>query len=213
MKKEKKTSKNSHYFDLNPDLEHDIKTISYTLQDEAFTFQTDNGVFSKDKVDHGTHVMLKAVIEDLSDIDLIPTRGLDFGCGYGVVSIVLGKLFPSQNWMGVDVNERAVSLACKNAKTNRVDGVSYIVADGIESLEYAFDLILLNPPIRTGKAVYYKLFEQAAKHLSENGFFYIVIQKKQGADSAFKFLTSIFTEVETIDKTSGYHTIRCSNPL
>ncbi len=201
----------SHYYTANPDLSHEIKQISYQLKDEQFTFFTDNGVFSKDKVDRGTDLLLKAVLQDFFANDLKPIHCLDFGCGYGVVSVVLGTLFPKQVWQGVDINQRAVALAKKNAQLHRLK-YEYRQADGISELNQKFDLILLNPPIRTGKKVYYELFKQAAGRLAEDGCFYIVIQRKQGSDSAFKFLAGIFSEVMTIDKTGGYHTIRCRQP-
>lgn len=201
----------NYYFTENPDLSHEIKKIPYQLGEKQFSFFTDLGVFSKDKVDRGTDLMLKAVLQDLSSIDLSPVHCLDFGCGYGVVSIVLGTFFDEQIWQGVDINQRAVDLAQKNAQLHHLKN-QYCQADGISEMEQSFDLILLNPPIRTGKKVYYELFRQAACHLAENGCFYIVIQRKQGADSAVKFLSDLFSEVMIIDKTGGYRTIRCRQP-
>ncbi len=201
----------SHYFKLNPDLEHHEKMIRYLFLNQEFIFITDRGVFSTDRVDYGTDLMLKAAHQDIIKNNLKPVNCLDFGCGYGVVSIVLGTLFADQNWLGLDINQRAVDLAEKNAKLRQLE-YQYKQSDGISKINQNFDLILLNPPIRAGKKVYYELFRQAACHLTECGCFYIVIQRKQGADSAIRFLSGIFSEVITIDKTGGYHTIRCRYP-
>lgn len=205
----------SHYFNPDPNLRHQIRIINYSIEEHDFNFETDNGVFSKEQVDYGTHVLLKAILKDQDFLANMPEiEALDFGCGYGVVSIVLQKLFlgnnvfEKQNWTGIDINSRAIDLARNNAKRSGVS-VVYEEADGIPNDYKLFDLIVLNPPIRTGKSIYYKMFQQAAIHLNKEGVFYIVIQKKQGAKSAKTYLETLFDHVRVIDKTGGYHTIRC----
>lgn len=200
----------SHYFKDDDSLQHAYKNIEYQFANHTFVFSTDRGVFSRDRVDFGSNVMLNAVAKDLVELDANPERCLDFGCGYGVVSIVLNTLYQEQKWTALDINSRAVELAKYNSIKHNLK-IDVIENDGIPQGFQDFDLILLNPPIRIGKTKYYRMFEQAARALSSRGLFYIVIQKKQGALSAFKFLTSIFRDVETIDRSGGYHTIRCRN--
>lgn len=201
---------NSHYFKSDPQLDHAIQLLDYELQGRSFAFKTDRGVFSRERVDHGTDLMLKAVLADLSSLQegTFPSKCLDLGCGYGVVSICLNSFWPDQIWQGFDVNPRALDLAKDNANRSGLD-IAYFLSDGIAEICGTFELILLNPPIRAGKEVCYRLFSEAAGHLSQEGYFYLVIQNKQGARSAFKFLQSLFLDVEVIDKSSGYHTIRC----
>lgn len=232
----------SHYFKPGQDLDHELKTIEYTIAERDFEFITDRGVFSRDKVDYGTNVMLKAVLKDLKissstefelkekfdNVEKI--NCLDLGCGYGVVSIVLNSLFPKQKWLAVDVNPRAVKLVKQNIKLNtnqNIQGnsiknsldITAIESDGIPGIDKLkecgfedceFNLALLNPPIRTGKEVYYRLFEEVALNLASNGIFYTVIQKKQGSASAIKYLQTLFADVSIIDKSGGYHTIKCA---
>lgn len=202
--------KNGHYFKSDPQLDHAIQLLDYELQGRSFAFITDRGVFSRDRVDHGTDLMLRAAFSDLSVLsgDSFPNKCLDLGCGYGVVSICLNSFWPDQIWQGFDVNQRALDLAKDNAKRSGLD-ITYLLSDGIAETCGKFDLILLNPPIRAGKEVCYRLFSEAAGHLSPKGYFYLVIQNKQGARSAFKFLQGLFPAVEVIDKSSGYHTMRC----
>ncbi|MDF2821808.1 MAG: methylase RsmC, partial [Clostridiales bacterium] len=52
--------------------------------------------------------------------------------------------------------------------------------------------------------VIYPMFEQSIDHLNEGGQLYIVIQKKQGADSAIKKLTEVYGNCVVIAKDSGY---------
>ena len=49
----------SHYFSEKQEVKSDRKIIRYEIENRNFEFVTDNGVFSKTKVDFGTDVMLK----------------------------------------------------------------------------------------------------------------------------------------------------------
>ena len=52
--------------------------------------------------------------------------------------------------------------------------------------------IVTNPPIRAGKVVIYKIFEQAKEHLVENGNLWVVIRKQQGGESALRKIREVF---------------------
>ena len=108
---------------------------------------------------------------------------------------------------GVDVNSRAIELATLNSKINKTQ-ISFYLTEDITTLKKVYDTVLLNPPIRTGKKVIYDLYEKSYKVLKENGSLYIVIRKKQGADSSFKKLQDIFKEVEVVAKAKGYEIIQ-----
>ncbi|MDI9490364.1 MAG: class I SAM-dependent methyltransferase [Clostridiaceae bacterium] len=202
----------SHYFKPSQDLEHQVRKIKYTIAQQDFEFYTDRGVFSRNKVDYGTDVMLKAVIKELKNYEGDVDNCLDLGCGYGVVSIVLNRLFPDQRWHAVDINPRAIELVKRNARKYKLN-IMATEFDGVPDLGINYDLALLNPPIRTGKNVYYRMFREVADNLVERGVFYTVIQKKQGSASAFKYLQELFLNVSIIDKSGGYHTIRCSEKI
>ena len=77
-------------------------------------------------------------------------------------------------------------------------------------MEGTFDHIVSNPPIRAGKKVIYKMFEDAYMHLNEGGLFTIVIRKQQGAESAVKKLNEIFNNCEVIDRDKGYWILQSS---
>ena len=78
-----------------------------------FSFFTDNGVFSKKGLDFGTRSLLESLPDDISgDI-------LDFGCGYGPIGIFLKKRYDCNVDM-IDINDRSLELAKKNAIKNNV---------------------------------------------------------------------------------------------
>ena len=195
-----------HYYSENPNIAHDEKQVIYEVMGNEFRCITDAGVFSRDGLDMGTRIMLEAMPE-------MRGRVLDLGCGWGPVGLAVGKKYPETEIVMTDINLRAVETAEKNLKANGVKNAKTIQGDGYENVEGKFDFILLNPPIRTGKNVIYGMFSDAREYLSENGALYIVIRKQQGAESAEKYLNTIFDDVERVSREKGYWVIRCAQPV
>ena len=193
---------NDHYFSASPTSEHRYAEAEYVYRGETLRFLTDAGVFSRGEVDFGTDVLLRALPEEMAG------RVLDLGCGWGAVGASVGKKYPACRIVMSDVNERALALAAKNAAANGVQAET-AQSDGLEQVEGPFDYILTNPPIRAGKQVIYRLFAESAQKLSPEGSLYIVIRKQQGAESAVKYLKTIFQQVDTVDKSGGFWVIRC----
>ena len=193
---------NDHYYSADPTSEHKYQTAEWTYRGHALRFTTDAGVFSKGEVDYGTQVLLKALPEEMNG------RVLDLGCGWGAVGVSVGKVHPGCEIVMSDVNRRALELSEKNAKGNSVS-VQIVESDGLENVSGSFDYIITNPPIRAGKQVIYKMFSDSADRLTENGQLYLVIRKQQGAESALKYLKTLFDQVETVEKSGGFWVIRC----
>ena len=107
-----------HYFTNNENLKSELKTIIYKIGDKEFTFFSDNGVFSKNRVDFGSNLLIKTIVDNTKNKNL---DILDVGCGYGLIGITLGKLLDSNVTMS-DVNKRAIHLTKKNIDTNKVKG-------------------------------------------------------------------------------------------
>ena len=188
-----------HYFINDPNLKSNKKQIKYTFLGEESTFNTDNGVFSKDRVDFGTNVLLNS-LEELTNIKSV----LDVGCGVGVIGISLAKKYSNLNVIMVDVNEKAVALTKENIALNKLSNCEAKESNVYSNVTGTFDMIISNPPIRAGKEIVHKIASEAKDFLSENGFFYAVVQKKQGADSFKKKLEEVYGNVEIVNKDSGY---------
>ena len=47
-----------HYFTNNQNLKSKIRQINFSYHENDFIFYSDNGVFSKDKVDYGSFFLL-----------------------------------------------------------------------------------------------------------------------------------------------------------
>ena len=191
----------SHYFQDDPTLASNIKTISFEINGIRMQLFTDNGVFSKGKVDEGSLAFLNAILP----LDL-GNNILDLGCGYGTIGLTLAIAKKEARVTLADINTRALALCKRNADAyNLGQRVTILQSDIYEKIEGKYDSIVINPPIRAGKSVTYKMYEEAKQYLIDGGSLLIVIRKAQGAESASKFIESIFGNVKLLDRHKGYH--------
>ena len=103
------------------------------------------------------------------------------------------------------MNIRACALARENKKSFGVKNVEIIESDIFQNINKNFDYIVTNPPIRAGKKVIYSIFEQSYHHLNKNGSLFIVIRRSHGAESAQKFIHSVFGNCELLKKDKGFY--------
>ena len=203
----------NHYFSEKPEIKSEKKRIKYTIQNKKFEFITDNGVFSKSKVDFGTDLMLNEFLKKNRGLEVEKTKILDIGCGYGVVSVILKSFYPEISITLSDVNERALELSEENLKKYGINDYHIIKSDAFEKITEKFDVILSNPPIRAGKDIIFKIYSEAYEHLNENGEFYCVIQTKHGAKSTQKKLMEIFGNCDTVTIDGGYRIFLSKNKI
>lgn len=186
----------------NDELKSEIHIFKTEVLGSEYSFYTDNGVFSKGKLDFGTRTLLEAL-----PLDELKGNILDVGCGYGVIDITLGKVTDAF-YEGIDVNRRALHLAEMNAKLNGVDNVKFYESDTYSSVNKKYNFIITNPPIRAGKKVVYDIVMNARNYLMDNGVLYIVIRKEQGAKSMIRDL-DVYYKTEVICKNKGFFVIKC----
>ena len=196
-----------HYFTKNSELESNRKSFLFTFDKFDFHFTSDIGVFSKEFIDYGTRVLLNAI-----EVGPEPASLLDVGCGYGPIGICLKKTYPQLAVTMVDVNDRAIELAKYNADQNGVE-VEVFESNCYEAVRGKFDLIVTNPPIRAGKEVVMNIVTNSYEHLNDNGAFYVVVQKKQGAGSIKKTLESVYGNCEVVKRDKGYYIMKANKSV
>jgi len=192
------------YFTNNPNLKSELRTIIYKHQGETLTFYSDNGVFSKDKLDFGSTLLLDTIFNNVKKDNL---NILDVGCGYGFLGISIAKIMPAHVTM-CDVNKRALHLTKRNADTNGVKDLCEVIESNMyENITGIYDLIITNPPIRAGKKVVYGILDGARDYLKEDGELWMVIRKDQGAKSAIVHLEENY-ECTVVTKSKGFYIIK-----
>lgn len=190
-----------HYYTQRPESAHKPRTVEVAALGRTLTFDTDTGVFSRDGLDPGSRLLIESA-------PALSGRVLDLGCGWGAVGAFLATSNPAARLLLSDVNERAVELARRNLRANRIDNADVMLCDGFAAIDGTFSAIFTNPPIRAGKAVIYGLFDEARKRLDEDGQLYVVIRKQQGAPSALTHLRAVFSAAEVVKRGGGYWIIR-----
>ena len=171
------------YFDAEPTIASAAKTIDLFLPDLSLELMTDRGVFSGDRIDPGTKILLSEGPAAIPTDELI----LDIGTGYGPITCALAKRNPQATVWGVEINERARSLCVENAKHNGLDNLEVRSPEEVPG-NLQFDRIWSNPPIRIGKTQLHQLLLQWLPRLQPLGSAHLVVQKHLGADSLHRWL-------------------------
>ena len=190
----------SHYF-TNDYVQSKEQKTKCIINNTEITLITDNGVFSKRGLDFGTRSLLET-------LDNINGKVLDFGCGYGPIGIYLKTTY-NCDIDAVDVNDRALKLAKKNAEINNVN-INIFKSDIYSNVEGIYNYIITNPPIRVGKKMLYEILFKAKEHLINNGELWLVIHKDQGAKTLVKDLEKEY-KVEVKNKNKGFYIICARN--
>ncbi len=147
------------------------KEIAYTFSGWKYSFAIANNLFSSFDLDHGTDILLRALISNK------PKTILDIGCGYGPIGIVLAKKNPQAKVTMVDKDLLAIRYATLNMEKNGITNAVAIGSVGLEQVkDHKFDLIVSNVPAKIGdEAIIQDFILDPISHLTENGEYWIVI--------------------------------------
>ncbi|GAB2809324.1 methyltransferase [Actinoallomurus bryophytorum] len=190
-----------HYFAKQPGAQSRPGAVDLVLADLHLRLATDRGMFSPDRVDLGTRVLLDTVPPPPATGDL-----LDLGCGYGPIALTMAKRSPQAIVWGVDVNERALECGRANAQTAGLDNVRFGLDEEIPPA-VRFAAIWSNPPIRVGKQALHELLSTWLARLSPGGRAHLVVQKNLGSDSLQRWLESQGWPTERLTSRAGYRVL------
>jgi 16S rRNA (guanine1207-N2)-methyltransferase len=191
-----------HYFSTSQSAPSSPFEIRAKARGRELCLRSDRGVFSAERLDRGTRLLLESM--ELAE----GARVLDLGCGYGALGVFAGLDGAGQVIM-VDVNPRAVGLAWLNAQRHGLaDSTLAVVADGTGALARQWaDLCLLNPPIRAGREVVASLIHGAAQCLRPEGRLALVARTSQGVKSLARVMADVLDEVGTVAKGGGFRVV------
>lgn len=193
-----------HYFIDKPHTEADFFNFTDSVLGLELCFRSCDSIFSKNKIDDGTRALLEAVGKKCE----LSGKGLDLGCGLGVIAIALIKKY-NLTFDMVDINNTAVKLSKENLIKNNVQkNANVFYSDGFSEVKDCYDFILTNPPIKTGKQLLFNLMSGAFEHLKEHGQLLLVIRKDHGMESLKKYINSIFGNCEIIERNKGFYILK-----
>lgn len=199
------TSKNGEqYFSANPSSPDLRRTLHVHLRGHDADVQVSHGVFSSNRVDLGTSVLLRHAPDPSGQGNL-----LDLGCGWGPLALAMAFSSPKARVWALDTNTRALSLTQANAVACNLDNIQAVTADQIPA-DLRFATIWSNPPIRVGKEVLHTLLLDWLPRLEEHGSAYLVVQRNLGADSLIPWLSASLGDAFGVAKyasSKGYRVI------
>jgi 16S rRNA G1207 methylase RsmC len=203
------TGEQQHYFTADPAGPGTTRTIEVVLAGRTVEVLTSPGVFSGDRLDLGTRVLLR-------EAPAPPPRGdlLDLGCGWGPLALTMALLSPAATVWAVDVNARALDLTRENARRLGLTNVRAVTPDDVpDGVRLAG--VWSNPPIRVGKPELHGLLLRWLPRLATGAHGYLVVQRNLGADSLHAWLgtalpaaTGTAVEVVRVGSAKGYRVLR-----
>ena len=194
----------THYFSERPDDGPD-RVREVELAGRALRVRSGGGVFSADRVDPGTQVLLRRA-------GPVPAHGdlLDVGCGWGPLTLALALQSPEATVWAVDVNERARALTAANAREAGLANVRGCAPDEAAA-GVTFSATGPNPPIRSGKEALHVLLLHWLPRLQPGGHAELVVQRHLGADSLHRWLGEQLPAGFAVSRTAsskGYRVLR-----
>ena len=196
---------NEHYFSANPESELKLRTIRTKLAGRDVEVTTANGVFSPERVDIGTQVLL-------SSVPAPPPGGhlLDLGCGWGPIALTLALESPHATVWAVDVNERSLDLVRRNAAALGLTNVNAVLPADVPD-DISFMTIWSNPPIRVGKDELHNLLRTWLPRLDQATDAWLVVARNLGSDSLQRWIETEFASVLTVTRVAlnkGFRVMR-----
>jgi len=199
---EKRNHSAEHYFAALPKSEAKFGIVHTRLRGEPFKFLTASSVFSKKQVDLGTRLLIEAM--------RLPETGavLDLGCGYGAVGIAVAASNMRLQVVMTDVNVRAVQLARRNIKINKVRNAEVRCGCLYEPVkDLMFNCVLSNPPVSAGMETVKAIITQAPKVMADKATFQMVIRSKIGSKTLPSVFNETFGNCAVLARKSGYRVL------
>lgn len=191
-----------HYFTENPVSEIREKSFIQAIRNVSLELAAVSGVFSfETRVDKASELLIRHFSPS-------GTALLDVGCGYGAIGLYLKAAFPEQQVTMVDINNRAVEYAKKNAQRNKLT-VTVLHSNLYSEVQnHRFDDIVSNPPIAAGKKLNIQLIEEAWDRLNTNGALWLVAFHNKGGSTLKDIMKTRFGNVEDVEKSGGMRVYR-----
>ncbi len=181
---------------------------SVEIANRTFAIASLPGVFAEGKLDSGTALLLEALTAP-SFPGKVRGRVLDFGCGSGVIGVVISGFFPAAKVTMLDDSVLAVEAARLTAEKNDVRA-EIIAANGLDELPddpgSRFEWIVSNPPFHSGARqelnTAHRFLQNTPRLLAGEGRLCLVANNHLPYR---RWLQELFGEVQVIASNHGYN--------
>ena len=170
-----------------------------------------------------TEELIELIESRLSHLKKEKLKILDVGTGSGCISISLAKIFPNAEVSSIDISEKALNIAQKNADFYKVK-INFIQKDYLTGkLDEIYDIIVSNPPYidvlekeeishsvkgfepnialfapeNRVLAFYEKIAQDSENHLKKGGSVFLEINQKLGKET-LQLFQDVLTESELV---------------
>ncbi|MDO4450594.1 MAG: methyltransferase [Moraxella sp.] len=148
------------------------KDISFTQEvlGKPFTFNSTWGVFSPEKLDEGSLMLLDYIDFKADD------NSIDLGCGVGVLGMTASRECPKGQHLLIDKDFVAVEYARLNCQKNGLTNTEVMLSNGFAHVpkERKFSLVMSNLPAKASKEQHYLYLLDAYERMEVGGRFYVV---------------------------------------
>ncbi|GAA1553230.1 class I SAM-dependent methyltransferase [Kribbella lupini] len=194
-----------HFFSEDPASADVRRTVQARIWDRDYEFTTASGVFSRDRLDLGTSILLREVRPSPE-----PRTILDLGSGYGPIACALAVEVPEAVVWAVDVNNRALELTGLNAAAAGVaERVHAVQPDDVPD-DVVFDELWSNPAIHIGKPELHKMLLLWFGRLKPGGVGWMVVGKNLGGDSLQRWLTEQGYPCDRVASAKGFRILKAT---
>jgi len=129
-----------------------FKKYHITIEGIELTIASLPGVFSQQKLDVGTALLLNNLPERMAG------KVLDFGCGAGVISCFIGKKYENTNLSLLDVSALALTSAKESLALNDLSG-NVFPSNSLSDVKEQYQHVVSNPPFHQGVKTHYQASE------------------------------------------------------
>jgi len=134
------------------DLQKWFKKYQITVDGIELTIASLPGVFSQQKLDVGTALLLNNLTREMTG------KVLDFGCGAGVISCFIGKKYPDTSLSLLDVSALAITSAQESLALNELSGRVF-ASNSLSEVNEKYNHVVSNPPFHQGVKTNYQASE------------------------------------------------------
>jgi len=185
---------------------HDYTCFDVSVHGRTYHIVSKPGIFSWDRLDDGTRVLLDHL--DISQNDVV----LDLGCGCGIIGTVAAAMAEGGHAYLVDAHAAAVNASRRTLDANGIVNATTLISDVASDVRHiAFDVVATNMPFHLGIKTEYQVALQFIKDahavLKTGGSLYLVANRFLKYES---LVGQEFGDCRTIYSDNRYKVLRAN---